>query len=260
MDDVPRGKEHFVLVHGAGHGAWCWFKLVSLIQGSGHRVTCIDLAGAAGTFVDPNDVRSFDDYDAPLVDFMAALPDGEKVILVGHSAGGLSVTHVMHMFRHRIKQAIFIAATMLPFGYLTEQDVKDGAPDLSEFGDVYDLKFGLGEDHPPTSVALRKEHQRTILYQQSPQEDSTLASILMRPWPAALSTARFGCIHDDIESTVNTVRRVYIKTANDHMVKLEQQEAMIHRWPPSEVMVMETDHSPFFSAPEHLLELILKSL
>ncbi|KAL6653467.1 hypothetical protein ACP70R_009045 [Stipagrostis hirtigluma subsp. patula] len=78
MDDVPKGKEHFVLVHGAGHGAWCWFKLVCLIKGSGHRVTCIDLAGAAGTFVDPNDVRSFDDYDAPLVDFMAALPDGEK--------------------------------------------------------------------------------------------------------------------------------------------------------------------------------------
>jgi hypothetical protein len=26
------------------------------------------------------------------------------------------------------------------------------------------------------------------------------------------------------------------------------------------VMVMDTDHSPFFSAPDHLLELILKSL
>nr|CAB3490743.1 unnamed protein product [Digitaria exilis] len=167
--EVYKAKEHFVLVHGAGHGAWCWFKLASLLQASGHRVSCVDLAGAAGSLVDSNDVTSFDQYDAPLVDFMAALPDG------GH-------------------------------------------------------------------------------------KDSTLASILLRPWPAALSTARFGCINEGVQSTVNLVRRVYIKTANDRMVKLEQQDAMIRRWPPSVVMVMDSDHSPFFSAPEHLLELILKSL
>jgi len=47
---------------------------------------------------------------------------------------------------------------------------EQGVPDLSEFGDVYDLNFGLGEDHPPTSMMLRKEFQRTILYQQSSQE------------------------------------------------------------------------------------------
>lgn len=162
-----------------------------------------------------------------------------------------------------------------------------GVPDLSEFGDVYDLKFGLGDAHPPTSVALRKEYQRTILYQQSPQEvsmvkeqilsfatwysppalslltfvqDSTLASILLRPWPAAVSTAKFGRTDEGAQSTVNLVRRVYIKTANDRMVKPEQQDAMIRRWLPSVVMVMDTDHSPFFSAPEQLLELILKSL
>ncbi|CAD6235155.1 unnamed protein product [Miscanthus lutarioriparius] len=252
--------EHFVLVHGAGHGGWCWFKLACLLRGSAHRVSCIDLTGAAGSLVDPDDVRSFDEYDAPLTDFMAALPDGHKVILVGHSAGGLSVTHAMHLFRDKIKQAIFIAATMLPFGYQTEQDIKDGVPDLSEFGDVYDLKFSLGDDRPPTSVALREEHQRTILYQQCSHEDSTLASILLRPWPAALSTARFGHVDDGAESEVNTVRRVYIKTANDHMVKPEQQEAMIQRWPPSEVVAMDTDHSPFFSAPERLFELILKSM
>ena len=48
-----------------------------------------------------------------------------QIILVGHSAGGLSVTHAMHLFSDRIKLAIFIAATMLPFGYETERDIKD---------------------------------------------------------------------------------------------------------------------------------------
>lgn len=51
-----------------------------------------------------------------------------QVVLVGHSAGGLSVTHAMHLFRDKIKQAIFVAATMLPFGYQSEQDIKDVIP------------------------------------------------------------------------------------------------------------------------------------
>uniref|UniRef100_A0A0D9XWA7 AB hydrolase-1 domain-containing protein n=1 Tax=Leersia perrieri TaxID=77586 RepID=A0A0D9XWA7_9ORYZ len=252
-DISERSPEHLVLVHGAGHGAWCWFRLLCLLQNSGHRVSTVDLAGAAGSLVDPNDVRSFDDYNAPLLNLR--LP-----CRTARSAGGLGMTQAMHLFGDRIKQAIFIAAAMLQFGFQTEQDIKDGVPDLSEHGDVYDLTFSLGADHPPTSVAIRKEFQRIILYQQSPQEDSALASILLRPWPTALTTARFGSADEGARSAIDRVRRVYIKTANDRMVKPEQQEAMIRRWPPSEVMTIDTDHSPFFSAPEYLFALILKSL
>ena len=79
----------FVLVHGACHGAWCWFKLACLLQGSGHRVSCIDLAGA---LVDPNNVRSFDEYDAPLIEFMAALPDAHKVMTIS------VISYVNHVF------------------------------------------------------------------------------------------------------------------------------------------------------------------
>lgn len=48
-------------------------------------------------------------------------------------------------------------------------------PDLSGFGEkneVYDIGFGLGEDHPPTSLMIKKEVQRKIIYQLSPQEVS----------------------------------------------------------------------------------------
>uniref|UniRef100_A0A3Q7EUB0 AB hydrolase-1 domain-containing protein n=1 Tax=Solanum lycopersicum TaxID=4081 RepID=A0A3Q7EUB0_SOLLC len=37
----------FVLVHGACHGAWPWYKVVALMRSSGHNVTAIDL-GASG--------------------------------------------------------------------------------------------------------------------------------------------------------------------------------------------------------------------
>ncbi|PRQ47821.1 putative 3-oxolaurate decarboxylase [Rosa chinensis] len=39
----PSMKKHFVLVHGASHGAWCWYKLATLLTSAGHNVTTLDL-------------------------------------------------------------------------------------------------------------------------------------------------------------------------------------------------------------------------
>lgn len=248
-------KEHFVLVHGEGHGAWCWFKLRWLLEGSGYRVTCIDLAGGGVDPTDPNTVRSFKQYDKPLMDLISTLPEGEKVILVGHGAGGLSVIHAMHEFVDRISQAFFVAATMLPFGLQTDEDKKDGLPTLPE--NEIELTFGAAADDPPTTVALRLEFQCDRLSQQSPEEESVLASMLMRPWPAAaISTASF----EGDDERLNRVKRIFIKAERDHMLNPEQQDSMIKKWPPSEVLVIDTDHSPFFSAPEQLFNLIAKSL
>jgi predicted alpha/beta hydrolase family esterase len=55
-----------------------------------------------------------------------------QVILMGHGIGGLSVIHAMHEFVDRVKQAIFVAAAMLPFGLQTDEDKKDVMfPDFS---------------------------------------------------------------------------------------------------------------------------------
>lgn len=84
-------------------------------------------------------------------------------------------------------------------------------------------------------------------------QDSTLAAMLLKPGPVtALMTAKFP------EEGMERVRRVYIKTAQDRVVKPEQQDAMIARWPPSEVFTLDSDHSPFFSAPFLLFGLLVK--
>lgn len=247
---------HFVLVHGISGGSWCWYKIRCLMENSGYRVSCIDLKGAGIDPADADSVHSFDDYNKPLMDFMSSLPDNEKVILVGHSAGGLSVTQATHRFSGKIRLAVYLAATMLKLGFWTDQDIKDGVPDLSSFGDVYELGFGLGPDQPPTSAVLKKEFQRKISFQLSPQEDSTLAAMLLRPGPIlALMSARFKEESDDIDK----VKRIFIKTTQDHVVKPHQQEEMIRRWPPSEVYVLDSDHSPFFSTPFLLFGLLIKA-
>ncbi|KAI3427805.1 AB hydrolase-1 domain-containing protein [Psidium guajava] len=245
---------HFVLVHGIGGGAWCWYKIRTLMESSGYTVSCLDLTSAGIDPTDPNTVLALDHYNKPLLDFLSTLPVDEQVILVGHSAGGLSVTQASGKFPGKIRVAVYVAATMLKYGFRTDQDVKDGAPDLSGFGDVNDLTFGLGPDKPPTSTIIKQEFQRSIFYQMSPLEDSTLAAMLLKPGPvSALMTAKFA-----EEAGVERVRRVYIKTAQDRMVKPQQQDAMIARWPPGEVFTLDSDHSPFFSTPFLLFGLLVK--
>lgn len=90
----------------------------------------------------------------------------------------------------------------------------------------------------------------------SPLEDSTLAAMLVKPGPfTALLTAKFPKEDDE---GVESVRRVFIKTAQDRVVKPEQQDAMIARWAPVEVFTLDSDHSPFFSAPFLLCGLLVK--
>jgi pimeloyl-ACP methyl ester carboxylesterase len=78
---MDMAREHFVLVHGEGHGAWCWFKLRWLLEGSGYRVTCIDLVGGGVDPTDPNTIQSFDLYNKPLIDLISVLSEGEKVLV-----------------------------------------------------------------------------------------------------------------------------------------------------------------------------------
>nr|AFK46876.1 unknown [Lotus japonicus] len=100
-------------------------------------------------------------------------------------------------------------------------------------------------------------HLRSVL---KPTCDSTLAAMLLRPGPLlALTSAKFR-EEDDGGGEVEKVERVYIKTMHDWVVKPEQQEAMIKRWPPSSVYELDSDHSPFFSTPFLLFGMLVKAV
>ncbi|XP_010533980.1 PREDICTED: methylesterase 18 isoform X2 [Tarenaya hassleriana] len=107
---------HFVFVHGAGHGAWCWYKLKNKLCENGHKATCIDLKGAGINLADPNTISSLEEYNKPLLDFLSELPGNEKVILVSHSIGGGSATAAMCSFPHRISMSVYVAAAMVKPG------------------------------------------------------------------------------------------------------------------------------------------------
>src|SRR5271154_7543097 len=83
----------FVLVHGGGHGGWCWSRLAPLLRAAGHQVYTPTLTGLGerSHLVTPDT-----DLDTHIADVVGVLKfeDLTNAILVGHSYGGMVITGV----------------------------------------------------------------------------------------------------------------------------------------------------------------------
>lgn len=71
----------FVLVHGEGFGAWCWYKIVASLEESGLSPITVDLTGSGFNMTDTNTVSTLEDYSKPLIEYLENLPQEDKVRL-----------------------------------------------------------------------------------------------------------------------------------------------------------------------------------
>ncbi|CAL0318748.1 unnamed protein product [Lupinus luteus] len=253
VDDLE--TNHFILVHGGGLGAWCWYKTIALLEESGYKVSAIDLTGSGVHSFETNNITSLSQYVKPLTDFLENLPEGEKVILVGHDFGGACISYAMELYPLKISKAVFIAAAMMTSGQSTLDIVSQqaGSDDLMQQAQVF--LYANGNDHPPTSFELEKSLLRDLLFNLCPSKDVALASVSMRPTPFApvleklsLSDMKYG-----------SVRRFYIETLEDNAIPITLQENMIKANPPEKVFHLKgADHSPFFSKPQALHKLLVE--
>jgi pimeloyl-ACP methyl ester carboxylesterase len=261
-ESAERGKEiisHFVLVHGACHGAWCWYKLSDLLKNAGHVVTAVDLGGAG---LNPNDgeaIRSLAEYNEPLARFMKALPHGDedgaekdaKVILVGHSMGGVNLTCMMEQFPHKIAAAVFVTAFMPVPGTTPLQLINQVYERNKTWGDT-EFKYGLdGQSSRPTSFKFGSNFAREYLYHNSPSQDITLAERLLRSMPVFDEAVIYS------SENYGRVPRAFIVAKQDKAIWEELQRKMIADNPPDRVYELEeSDHSPFFSCPARLARIL----
>lgn len=81
-------KPPLLLVHGLGHGAWCWAHWLEEAARSGHAAYALSLRGHGGS---QGSLRTatMGHYVDDVVDVAVSLPG--RVVLVGHSMGGLVV-------------------------------------------------------------------------------------------------------------------------------------------------------------------------
>ncbi|XP_028119857.1 putative methylesterase 11, chloroplastic [Camellia sinensis] len=246
---------HFVLVHGGGFGAWCWYKTIALLEEGGFRVTAIDLTGSGIHSFDTNSITSLSQYVKPLTGFLEKIADGDRVILVGHDFGGTCISYAMELFPHRVSKAVYVAAAMLTSGQSTLDmfSQKADSNDLMRQAQIF--LYANGNTQPPTAINLDKSLLRDLLFNQSPAKDVALASVSMRPIPFAPVLEKLSLS----EKKYGSVRRFYIETPDDNAISITVQESMINKSPPEQVFRLKgADHSPFFSKPQALHKLLVE--
>jgi pimeloyl-ACP methyl ester carboxylesterase len=103
------GIATYVLVHGAGHGGWCWGRVAPRLRAAGHAVYAPTLTGVGERvhLVSPEV-----DLDTHIADILGVLTyeDLSEVILVGHSYGGVVISGVADRAPQRIAQLAFLDA------------------------------------------------------------------------------------------------------------------------------------------------------
>ncbi|KAI4385208.1 hypothetical protein MLD38_003262 [Melastoma candidum] len=100
--------KHSVIIHNAFCGKWIWDKFKPVA--AGHVVTTFDLE-ASGDDPRPFDgVTYADQYSTPLLYVLKALPNGEKVILVGLSFGCINAVVAMDKYPEKVELEVFLNA------------------------------------------------------------------------------------------------------------------------------------------------------
>lgn len=234
-----RNPAHFVFVHGAWHGAWCWYKIAAALEAAGHRVTAVDLpsAGIDGTVASTVTLQSQADRVIALLDTLEG-----SVILVGHSAGGPVVSTVAEARPEKVAKLVYVSAYLLPAG----ASILSAAA-----GDTDSLVTPNLIAMPDGTLFLRDEGIRDVFYGACDDADVTLAKALLKPI-GLLTTGDQVAVGAGFES----VRRFYVACRRDRAITHGFQQVMLETLPCEKVFTINSDHSPFFSRPTALARIL----
>lgn len=233
---------HFVFVPGAFHGAWCWYKMQPLLSGNGNTSVAIDLP-AHGSDTTPVNEVTLDSY----VDAVCQVLEGydRPVTLIGHSRAGIVISQVAERMPEKIAQLVYLCAFLIPNG---EPMI---ATALTDAASVLAANLILNEAegwHFPKSEAIREAFYHDCADDEAMSWEALLTREPNAPvlTPLQLSDDRFG-----------KVRKVYIHTTQDKAVSPALQEMMVKRTPVDSTFMLDAGHSPFFSKPKELADVLL---
>jgi pimeloyl-ACP methyl ester carboxylesterase len=231
----------FVLVHGGGHGAWCWYKIVPRLEAAGHRVITPDMPGH-GLDRTPLAGLTQHDYAAALVAVLDAID--EPVVLVGHSMGGMTVELAAEQRPDKVAAAVFLTAVVLRDGQSMMTHPELSADFAGRIGPNMDVDQQTGAAiFPPDQAAA-------FFYSDCDAADIALANRLIVGEPmSAMSTP--------IEITAerfSAVATFGIVTTEDRLNLPSLQRIMYDQVGVGKILTLDTSHSPFFSAPDALTE------
>jgi pimeloyl-ACP methyl ester carboxylesterase len=243
-DEPAARKAHtYVLVHGAWQAPYVWDAVRSDLEMKGNQVVVVELPGH-GNDQTPTHTLSLDAYTNKVVDAISKVPG--KVVLVGHSMGGMVVTGAAEQIPAKISKLVYIGAFLPASGQnlgelaMSDPDSKLG-PQLIESADHLTLD-------------VKRESLAPLFIGDGPQAAKDQVVAQYRPEPAipfgnkiTLTPANFGALE-----------KAYIKTTQDVVISPALQDRMIAAAGIKAVYPINTSHSPFLSQPHTVSELLIK--
>lgn len=270
------------MVHGGWHNQSTWAKVRPMLETQGCAVLTPDLPGAGGNAIAPKSlgVRPFDlaafatepspvagvtqeeRTKAVIMAVRAAASLSDKVILVGHSAGGMTISAVAEKVPELLGAVVYLAGFMVPSGIsllaMLPHEAMSSALSPGLFvGDP--VAIGATRINPGPADEAYRSLLKASFYADLDDADFAEAARQLHCdepnggalAPSEITPGRFG-----------TVPRHYIRTTQDRAVPLAGQDHMVAAVDGSiggatMTHTLESSHSPFLSQPAALSTILL---
>ncbi len=158
----------FVLVHGGGHGGWCWKWTAAALRQAGHDVYAPTLTGfgeRSHLAAQATCFRTFLEDVVNVIRFEGL----HDVVLVGHSMGGVVIPRVAELIPKRIRRVVWLTAAVCADGESLIQAIPPSpwvarAVTLAEDGTAHTdperiLDAILGDGTPEQRAFVRERHR-----------------------------------------------------------------------------------------------------
>jgi pimeloyl-ACP methyl ester carboxylesterase len=118
-------RKTYVLVHGAGHGGWCWRDVRRILRDAGHEVFTPTMTGLGERIHLRSSDISIETHITDIVNVIE-FEELDDVILVGHSYGARIVTGVADRIKDQIRHLVLLDGTMPLDGEPTIEEERAG--------------------------------------------------------------------------------------------------------------------------------------
>lgn len=242
-EDKPTVTNTYVLVHGAWQAPYVWDAVASNLTAKGNKVIVVELPGH-GADATPAHLLSLDVYRDKVADAISKV--NEKVILVGHSMGGMVITSVAEKIPSNIKKLVYIGAFLPANGQaLAELAFSDHDSQLGPL--LIESPDHLTLDVKRDSLTYLFINDGSAAAKQSVLDNYRAEPAIPFGNKVSLTNENFG-----------SVDKVYIKTLQDIVISPSLQDRMIAAAGITKLYEVSTSHSPFLSQPQAVSAILLK--
>jgi pimeloyl-ACP methyl ester carboxylesterase len=227
---------HFLLLHGACHGGWCWDAVASILRSRGHRITAPDLP------CDDLKAGLSESTDVAVASLNQAVDD---VVVVGHSLSALVAPLVAHRLpvRRMVMLAGIVGAPRASLESLAAQDADRDLP----------LTDADLETDAEGRFRFSKDGARRLIYHDCPPGTADAAIARLR-----FQRSMWTEVADFDEWP--KVQTMSIVCADDRLVNPIWSTRVARERLGVEPLVLPGGHSPFVARPAALADLLALDL